>query len=325
MNFRRFFVYAVLPVFLCLLTRCGGPVWTPELTPVDTQSLKPELWSKDGKTLYLTYIVEAWANPKAKYRFIKVDLDSGNFDVLYDKSELPYPRFISGNHEEDQFLFYVSGGLGVHQWKSGELRTLAANLSFSSAHQAYRIDDYVMAPMSVPRLNPDGNTFFYDLGWACYSLKTQSAISLRQDSGSMDYFWYVNPFQNKIYLSNVFPSGTQKNTVAEHAWGVFDVETAVISDRQTLPQYDGFLSFWDWISEDEILFSQIDEEGKHLNAVSYYLSGQTYEVREGFRQKGLLSNDKTQVAYVRNGSLMVSHTNGSVHKKILSIPLALPH
>ncbi len=141
----------------------------------------------------------------------------------------------------------------------------------------------------------------------------------------MDYFWYVNPFQNKIYLSNVFPLGAQKNTVAEHAWGIFDVETAVISERQIFPQYDGFLSFWDWISEDEILFSQTDEEGKYLNAVSYFLSSQTYEVREGFSQKGLLSNDKKQVAYVHSGSLMVSHIDGSVHKKILSIPLALPN
>ncbi len=158
--FHRFFVYAALFVCLCLFSRCGGPVWTSDFTPMDTQNLKPELWSKDGKTLYLTYIVKAWADSKAKYCFIKVDLDSGNFNVLYEKKEPPYPQFISGNLEEDQFVFYASGGLGVHQWKSGELQTLAAKLSFSSAHQAYRIDDYIVAPMSVPRLNPDGSTFF---------------------------------------------------------------------------------------------------------------------------------------------------------------------
>ena len=184
----------------------------------------------------------------------------------------------------------------------------------------FLMDGYILGPLASM---PSSDGFFR---WGSHRLLDHSNAVFEMDLEKVKPLEYLSALGNRVYLSS-YPPGQvafRKQISEQHVLGEINLEEAILSDLDHLPAYDGHLRFRDWLSEDEILFSQVRENGSYLQSVSYQISTQAYRVREDFRQQGLLSPDKSKVAFVEGDFLMISNADGSQARKILYIPRDLP-
>lgn len=322
--------YLCLAVLFFLNLGCTLPGPFDDVKAYYTQSLTPLTWSENGESLYLSYLNRTGKNLDFNFFYLKVDLSSHKVDYLY-KQEKEIPGILGQGLVEGSFLFSANSSTSLFQMKQGKVEKLLkeSQLNIRGAPYTFIREGFLIASFSVPDQN-EKDAEVLNPKWGRYALDNDSILFFRFSPGFVTPLRYLNPFGKKVYLSSFRPGdGAYREIKEQHAWGDIDVTNAEISQVKIIPEYEGYyLRFWDWLSEDEILFerqSQTDRlRNEKLSAVSYRLSTQSYEVREDFRQKGLLSPTKDKVAFVKGDFLMISQPDGSHAEKILFIPRDLP-
>ena len=302
------------------------------IRPYYTQQLEPKAWSDNGESLYLSYINRSGEALDFNFFFLEVDLETGHVDYLH-KLEGIVPRILGSGFVANSMLFYTNANKdGFHlqelyQMDANAVQPLFSDssITFYGAHSAYVKGNFLISSFS----SRDNNNAVEEPQWGIYDTLEGTASLFRVSPEVVTPLNYLNPLGAKCYLSNVLPGArpldsAYKDLQVTHALAIMDIDNVVISGVQKMPVYDGHLRFRDWLSEDEILFSQVRENGSYLQSVSYQISTQAYRVREDFRQQGLLSPDKSKVAFIDGDFLMISNADGSQARKILYIPRDLP-
>lgn len=318
----------LLPLLL-LCFFVGGCIPDPYgaiFVPYYTQNLRPIEWSDDGETLYLLYGNRSGESLDPTLFYLKVDVNLRESTFLYNEKNGPGVFYLGKDDQSRQLIFYSADE------RSPELIVLSSEKSannpdrvalqdddFHAVPRMFLMDGYILGPLASMPLS-DG--FFQ---WGRYRLSDHSNAVFEMDLEKVKPLTYLSTLGDRAYLSSYYPGQVASKELNEqHAVGKIELEQAVISNLENLPPYDGHLRFWGWLSDDEILFSQVRENGTHLQSVSYQLSAQTYRVRDDFRQRGLLSPDKSKVAFVEGDFLIISNADGSQSRKILYIPQDLP-
>lgn len=311
---------------LFFLVSCEQPI---QLDRYYEQNLSPMYWSADQQFIYAMYGNRKRDDGTRGYFIYKIDLE-GNYTLLFE-GEGEFPNMLDFDSENE--IFYCSLRYTPNQPNQGNL---------SGEPAIYQLKDQQLTKF-IPGhgapyygyLDPKKRyltTYQWDLlqedqqgiprgGWGRYILSEKDFQAFKSDDELVSQARYMKPFYKKIYLSTSSPStSVTPLKQAVYAWGDLDLKTAEINNVKEFPEYtQGILSFWDWLSEDEILFSVIDEGRRYLGAVTFNLSTETYTKRPEFKRRGLLSPDRKWLTYVSNNKLIVSKPDGSEAKHILDV------
>ena len=307
----------------------GGCVPDPYgaiFVPHYTQHLRPTAWSDDGETLYLLYANRSGENLDSTLFYLTVDVNSRETTFLHNERNASGVFYLGKDAESRQLMFYSADertpeliALSPEKSANNPSRIALQDDNFRAIPRMFLMDGYILGPLASMSSSDD---FFR---WGRHRLLDHSNVVFEMDLEKVKPLAYLSALDNRVYLSSYYPGQVTSKALGEqHAVGKIELEQAVISDLENLPPYDGYLRFRDWLSEDEILFSQVRENGTYLQSVSYQISTQAYRVREDFHQQGLLSPDKSKVAFVEGDFLMISNADGSQARKILYIPRDLP-
>jgi hypothetical protein len=322
--------YLCLAVLFFLNLGCTLPGPFNDVKAYYTQRLTPVSWSEDEDSLSLIYTNRSGANLEPTLFCLSVDIKSRKVTYLYGEKNVYGWRFLGVDPKRNRFTFLSNtNNESKLMWIGSEAEPEIVNLQnvdLQRPYYAFLKDDSIISPLSIPNNNEASST----PRWGRLSISNGSASVFEIQPALVTPLIYLNTFKDSVYLSSYAPgSVTQRGLPEQHAWGELDLANAEVSQVKSISEYEGYyLRFWDWLSEDEILFerqSQTDRlRNDKLSAISYRLSTQSYEVREDFRQKGLLSPTKDKVAFVEGDFLMISQPDGSHAEKILFIPRDLP-
>lgn len=309
--------YLCLAVLFFLNLGCTLPGPFNDFKAYYTQRLTPLAWSEDSKSLVLmhsTYNKDYQFN----LTYLKLDIISKDYKFLYESDKDDFFYLIAVDSVKESLFLYNKGN--VYQRKD-KLDT-SLNLKIDSPKAEFVQDHLLIYKESQTHRDEPGLPF---KSLFAYSISDQQLNLLNQQPLLVENIQETKPYKGNVYFaSQPIARIPVKGVKVKHALGKLDLEKMLISQAQNLPEYEGHLRFRDWLSQDELLFSQIDDKGTYLNTVSYRLSTQSYEVREDFRQKGLLSPNKDKVAFVEGDFLIISQPDGSHAEKILFIPRDLP-
>lgn len=318
-------LWLCLTVMLFLIS-CGPQ---ENVTRYYEQNLSLMYWSADQQFIYAVYSNLKRDDGTRGYFIYKIDLE-GNYTLLFE-GEGEFPSVLGFDAENE--IFYCSFRYTPNQPNQGNP---------SGKPAIYQLKDQQLTEFIPGHGAPDYGyldqkklyltTYQWDLlqedqqgrlrgGWGRYVLSDKHFKAFQSKSELVLQAGYTEPFYSKIFISSLSP-GIHASYLkqAVYAWGDLDLEAAEISNVKELPEYtQGILSFWEWLSEDEILFSVIDEGRRYLGAVSFNLSTETYTERSEFKRRGLLSPDRKWLTYVSNNKLIVSKPDGSQAKHILDV------
>lgn len=302
------------------LSGCGTGPLPPKA--VYTQNLGQLFWAENEQSLYAVYLNHEEDNYPNGFRSFLYHIPlKGKPELLYSfdpNFAIPLILDFSAKHKTF-FISYYNSYQGIFTLKEG-IHTKVTDIDV--ARQAYLLEDFLVGNAYLKSSN---GTYQSKASWGRYKLADLSFMSF---AFSPLHFTpeYVHPYQQHVYLANHMPNQNSSEVGQEqHALGKLQLESAKISDIVMIPNYsNGALRFWSWLTEQEVLFSRIDEEANHVESISYHLGSKKYSVRVDFKKKGVLSPQLNYVAYLENNQLMVSKPDGSAPQKILDIESALP-
>ncbi len=300
-----------------IMTACHNP---PDEEPLYVQNFKEYFWSHDDSFIYALYSNYRKDKNGSAY-IVKVDVNNSKYEYFHE-SEGYAPEILDLDTRNDSVIAVYGDKPGLFSiQKEQVIQLIDTQKSSINGYAQYDNDfKYIFAHRTIgeyPNIKSE---------WGRYKLEDESFLEFNIPNLILDIkFVNVNK-NNNIYLSNYMQfESIVSEKKEQHVIGKLDPETAKITDLEMLPAYsEGSLRFRAWLTEDEVLFSLMDENLRHIKSVSYQLSKRIYKAQPDFQQVGILSTDKLWVAYESNKKFIVSKPNGAQSRLILDIKRDLP-
>jgi hypothetical protein len=303
--------------------------------PVDKrqylQNLSIQFWSSDEKFLYgiyshnvNEYIPNTEIKRDVKKYLLKININSGRYEVLYEeKGEEAIHSVLDFNEENESFIVKLSGNddltiisKGI---ASGILISKQKNYYIGKSAKYSSDYKYIYSQNYIDASTGDAHE------WGRYKLDDKSFLPFKSSAVDFSKIDQLNVYQDKYLYGFRFLNNSDPGDAGQHILGVIDLATATVLDFKIMsPHTDGLLKFRTWLSENELLFSVLDKNEKHIKSVSYNLIQNIYISRPNFQREGLLSPTKQWVVYQADGKLMISGSDGSSAREVLDIQDDLP-